>query len=649
MNYFVFPFEEVPKNSRVVLYAAGNVGKHYYKQVQETKHCEILFWLDQNADGKLVKKPEAIVNVNEGEYDLVVIAILNETAAKDAKTLLMNHGVPESKILHNVHTYELSEVQSKLDAHAFLNEPKAVNEALIKYFYESDGDLEYFSPLVEEIKQMLSSTDKSENDRVKEAFEEKALEIVKEKGLTVESKIVLLRVMFDARCFTKELMRELVRLVAEIKDNMPLKYWLLFELSYMWFLYPNILYEGFFVDKKELMRDYARELRLNWHPPIHDDKENRKICVLVNHLESVPPFCAVTQYVSPIVRALSDKGYKLHVIDMSPFRRDSGMGIMKPLPQFTTSVQKTSTREDVLQYYPEHIELHYVVNAMMKNRQQDILDMICRINPYCILDFSDEQAPISYYYSQSYPTVYIPLRKPGCSSSFFHKIIHITSDEAVFYPPITKEQVIALKPPFERKEPLCRFMRSDYGLADDDVVVITAGTRLNFEVSNELAEQMCNLLRSDRKVKWLCVGCGELPYIKKMHEDLIGKSVIFIKYENDLPGLYGICDIYLNPERVGGGTTIAWAMQQGLAVVSPTGAAAGVTLIGKENSLPDEDELIPQIMRLSKDNQFLLQKKELSREMAMEWSLERYINGIVNGMNQLATDFQSSLYGQEIL
>jgi len=103
MTYHLFPFDKVPKNSRIVLYGAGNVGKQFYAQITETNFCKIVLWLDKNADVILVKKPEKIAVLNVDDYDIVVIAIENETVMLDVKALLMNYGVPENKILHKVH------------------------------------------------------------------------------------------------------------------------------------------------------------------------------------------------------------------------------------------------------------------------------------------------------------------------------------------------------------------------------------------------------------------------------------------------------------------------------------------------------------------------------------------------------------------
>lgn len=93
----IFPFDKVPKGSRIVLYGAGEVGKQFYRQITETKSCEIVLWLDKNADGISTKKPEAIKNTSN--YDLVVIAIKNGITAFDVKSLLVSYGVPDDKIL----------------------------------------------------------------------------------------------------------------------------------------------------------------------------------------------------------------------------------------------------------------------------------------------------------------------------------------------------------------------------------------------------------------------------------------------------------------------------------------------------------------------------------------------------------------------
>jgi len=103
MNYFLFPFDKVPKDSRIVLYGAGSVGKQFYDQMIGTNFCKVVLWLDKKADGVLVKSPETIAGLNIIDYDTVIIAVESKAIGFEIKTLLMNYGVPENKILHQVH------------------------------------------------------------------------------------------------------------------------------------------------------------------------------------------------------------------------------------------------------------------------------------------------------------------------------------------------------------------------------------------------------------------------------------------------------------------------------------------------------------------------------------------------------------------
>jgi hypothetical protein len=648
MNYYIFPFDKIPKNSRIIIYAAGNIGTQYYNQVTEIAYCKVVLWLDKNANRNPVKNPMALTRLNSDDYDFAVVALYDEKAAEEAKTLLVKYGVSESKIIHSVSSFYIPDVQqtaeiytpvSSLTADEFLSESSAVKDKLIRYFYESDGKINYFSPFIGEIKKLLLSVDSGKRNKNADSLKKITLAFSERADLSVEAKLVLLRIIFETGCFTKELMRKLVELIGAVKDNLPLKYWLLFDLSYIWFLYPDLTYDEFFTEKKKLMLDYARELKLNCNPPAYKIKNNLEICVLVINLDSSVNN-PITGYVSSIVRSLNKRDYNLHVVDLAPQRNDTGAGIFNSIAAGNTV--NIPNRKELLPYYPEDINIHYVLNATMKDRQQDIVDLICRINPYCILDFSDEFAPISYYYSQAFPTIYCPLRNQGYSSSFFHKYAlrsHAANNPSVF-PPIKAEQSLFLPLFMTIIEPKNKFYREDYGFLKSDTVVVTVGSRLQYDISIMLAKQMCDLLSENTAIKWLIIGCTSLQFITECNSDLITNgSIVFVEYEEDLPGLYGICDIYLNPKRVGGGTTIAWAMQHGLTVVSPLEAVSGIPYIGKKNSLPKEFDLVPHIKQLHNNKELLNKEKELCRSIAAAWDIEAYTGKLIDSMKKLAHDF----------
>lgn len=104
MNYYIFPFQLVQHNSKIVLYGAGNVGKIFHMQLEITKYAEVAAWVDKNYEqyresGMDVSAPDII---GKTEFDHIVIAIDNvHTAAKVAAVLNEDFGVDRTKIVYS--------------------------------------------------------------------------------------------------------------------------------------------------------------------------------------------------------------------------------------------------------------------------------------------------------------------------------------------------------------------------------------------------------------------------------------------------------------------------------------------------------------------------------------------------------------------
>lgn len=106
---FLFPFDKVPKDSRIVLYGAGECGRDYYLELKETNWCSIVLWVDRNAEkiGSVleyvkISLPEDIFAHIEC-VDYVVIAIDSNIIANEIRNFLMDGNVPENRIIHSVY------------------------------------------------------------------------------------------------------------------------------------------------------------------------------------------------------------------------------------------------------------------------------------------------------------------------------------------------------------------------------------------------------------------------------------------------------------------------------------------------------------------------------------------------------------------
>lgn len=107
-----------------------------------------------------------------------------------------------------------------------------------------------------------------------------------------------------------------------------------------------------------------------------------------------------------------------------------------------------------------------------------------------------------------------------------------------------------------------RVSRTELELSEEAVVWITTGFRLKNEVSGSWAARMVELLSRYPHAVWLLVGGdGTLP------EALLRAPpgrIRALATRDDAVGVLALCDIYVNPPRMGGGFSVAEAMAEGL-------------------------------------------------------------------------------------
>ena len=102
-NKNIFPFGKVPKGANIILYAAGDVGKRYYNQIQRTGYCHLTAWVDAKYDSEKLKGlgVESIDVITKRQYDYLVIAIESVDIANQIREMLVEMGVDDSKIIQN--------------------------------------------------------------------------------------------------------------------------------------------------------------------------------------------------------------------------------------------------------------------------------------------------------------------------------------------------------------------------------------------------------------------------------------------------------------------------------------------------------------------------------------------------------------------
>ena len=89
----------VLKNSRIVVYGAGQIGRELVRQLEENQYCNIALWIDQCFDNERIMSPNSLLNMPHEQYDFIVLATTNLFFAEEMKSNLIDMGISEKCIV----------------------------------------------------------------------------------------------------------------------------------------------------------------------------------------------------------------------------------------------------------------------------------------------------------------------------------------------------------------------------------------------------------------------------------------------------------------------------------------------------------------------------------------------------------------------
>ena len=98
---YLFPFEKIPKGSKILIYGAGDVGQEYMQQILMTNYADLMGFIDRSYD----KYPKMIVPIyapsclSDLEYDYIVLAFKTANVANDVIKIISND-IPKNKIIY---------------------------------------------------------------------------------------------------------------------------------------------------------------------------------------------------------------------------------------------------------------------------------------------------------------------------------------------------------------------------------------------------------------------------------------------------------------------------------------------------------------------------------------------------------------------
>ena len=115
---FLFPFERVAKNSKIVIYGTGMMGQTYLHQVMTAQYCKVISMIDREPErySVLPVKVRTADSLPWLPFDYVVIAIADVRAAEEiCQTLEKTYGVTAEKIVYDKRKIQPIDLIKRID------------------------------------------------------------------------------------------------------------------------------------------------------------------------------------------------------------------------------------------------------------------------------------------------------------------------------------------------------------------------------------------------------------------------------------------------------------------------------------------------------------------------------------------------------
>ncbi|MBR1598345.1 MAG: glycosyltransferase [Lachnospiraceae bacterium] len=178
---------------------------------------------------------------------------------------------------------------------------------------------------------------------------------------------------------------------------------------------------------------------------------------------------------------------------------------------------------------------------------------------------------------------------------------------------LPKEHIIEINSSYVFEKPIKSLTRSELGIPDNQFNVVLVGTRLDDEIDNECINILYKLTDNNIFVTFI----GKFNKYKEFADsnEKFMNNTLYMGYQDNLNAIYECCDIYMNPKRLGGGTSAAEALYTGLPVVSFDFGDIG-SIVGSDFHVHGYSDMFEHIIKYSTDNKYYDEMSKRAKQRA---------------------------------
>ena len=156
-------------------------------------------------------------------------------------------------------------------------------------------------------------------------------------------------------------------------------------------------------------------------------------------------------------------------------------------------------------------------------------------------------------------------------------------------------------------------------------------------MEQELDEAFIHLVQSitrqNHEVAFVFI--GGLEEKKKLLQEAISQAQLyFIDYCTDLLGIYRIMDLYVNPDRNGGGYSAAMALASSLPVITLDHGDVALHA-GSDFLVPDYNEMQQEILHYAEDSMYRALQQKQAEKCAESMTEEKMYQDMQNNINKI--------------
>jgi glycosyltransferase involved in cell wall biosynthesis len=153
------------------------------------------------------------------------------------------------------------------------------------------------------------------------------------------------------------------------------------------------------------------------------------------------------------------------------------------------------------------------------------------------------------------------------------------------------------------------------GFAEKQFVVLVVGWRLDDEISQEFLAMLEHVTEKQKNIIVAFMGIYGKYETATAKFPILASSSRFLGAQDDALAVMECCNLYVNPKRNGGGSSVAEALYKGLpAVTLPVGDVAAAA--GEVFYVADYAEMEKQILRYAGDEVYYKEMSKLAEQRA---------------------------------